>query len=216
MKRRRGFTMIELCLAIAITAMVATALTTFAFSMTQYWRETEDRQQLQVSTAQARNMIAPVFESARGLGCVTNNATPSAFFWLEDTLGGSADQKTQFGEMALLQYDNATKTIYLYQANTSLNLAGSLTASAVLSSSDMANPNFITLYRQQTWLRTRKAMLGPGREVDSDIDISRVTSCSFALITTGGLPAVQMNATVSRGQEQRTLTEVFTVRAPSL
>lgn len=216
MNRRRGFTLIELCLAMMITAMVATALTTFAFSMTGYWHETEQRQQLQVSLAQSRSMVAPIFESARGIGCVAVGASPGVFLWQEDTLGDSADQKSQFAEMALVQYDSQTQTIYYYQANKLLNLVGSLTASAELSAADIANPNFIALFKQQNWLLSRRALIGPGREMDSDIAIARVENCVFSEITSGGLPAIQMNATVSRGQERRTLTEVFTVRAPTV
>ncbi len=215
MTRRRGLTLVELCLAMIITAMVGVSVVAFTTMTGRAWRESEYTQQLDVSAQQAGGMIAAMVESSRALGAV-GASPPAVFLWLTDSFDGTADAKAQLAEMALIEYDAALKTVFLYQAD--LVKAQLLRGDAddVLYNHDISNLDFAALFKtQQGWLAPRRALMGPGRTVDDDQTITRVESATFTRLSTSGLPAVEMNVTLSRGSERRVVRSVLTVRAPT-
>ncbi len=212
--RRRGFTFVELCLAMCVTAMVAIALAAFAAAGAQSWRQSEHIQQLQVSSQQGTNLTTRIVESSRALASVIEEP-PSLLLWLTDSFDGAADAKAQFAEMALIEYDAELKSVFFYRANMDEAQGAGGDADDVLTTAAMSNPQYATLLKSENWLLPRRTLLGPGRVVAEGLDITRVESVTFTPVTTRDLPAVQMNATLSRGSETKTVEAIFTVRAPT-
>ena len=81
--RRHGFTLVELCLGMLITAMVAMSLAGFSLAVTHHWRQDQQSQQLQVAGARSGAMMASIVESARALACVSDDPA-SLFLWQKD------------------------------------------------------------------------------------------------------------------------------------
>lgn len=215
MTRQHGLTLVELCLAMLITAMVGVSVVAFTTMTGRAWRESEFTQQLDVSAQQAGGMISAIVESSRAMGAV-GASPPGVFLWLTDSFDGSPDAKAQLAEMAWIEYDANLKTIFIYQSD--LTKAQLLRGDAddVLTNADMSNLDFASLFKtQRAWLAPRRALIGPGRSVDDDQTVTRVESATFSRLSTGGLPGVQMNVTLSRGTERRVVRSVLILRAPT-
>jgi hypothetical protein len=213
--RAKGFTLVEVCLAMIVTAMIGSALAAFSLAVATQWRQSEQQQYLQVSCHQANGVVGPIVESSRAVGGVVTKYKPGVFLWQSDTYSGAADNKAQFCEMSLIEYDADLKTLFYYQGTPSTVTLAQTLAYSVLTSLQMEDPEIVELFKLQTaWQKPRRTLLGPGRVVDASLDITRVESAEFTAIHTGDLPAVKMNLTISRGKERVTLTDVYTLRAP--
>ena len=211
--RRSGFTVIELCIGMLITAMVAAATATFTMAVVTQWRDGDHAQILDVSLQQARAVIGPIVQSSRQVAEVIASPTPSVFLWQYDSLGG-ADQKPQLAEMSLIEYDAATQTIYYYQADSTQDLADNVTATQTLTAADLQNPSTVNVFKSQSWLKPPRALLGPGRVVDSSVETSRVTAAIFQSIVSNGVPQLQWTATITRGNTTADVSDTLTLRAP--
>ncbi len=215
MNRRAGFTFVELCIAMAIVSMMAMAIAAFASVTTKTWRETENIQQLQVSVQMASGLLVSTVESSRALASV-NSDPASVFFWMTDSWNGNADAQAQFAEMGLIEYDATLQTIFLYRANTAAPQAPGSDAATILPTAAMNSSDYPAYFKTRSaWLAPRRALIGPGRVVDDATVITRVESVEFTPISGGDLPAVEMNATLSRGDHRKNIRCVMIVRAPT-
>ncbi len=213
-RRRGGFTFVELCIAMGVMAMIAVALATFATASAQHWKQSEHNQLLQISAQQGGHLTTSIVESSRALASVISDP-PSLFLWLTDSYDGVADAKAQFAEMAVIEYDPQLKTVFLYRADMQLAQTAGGDADDVLTTAEMSKPTYVNLFKTERWLLPRRALIGPGRQVSDALNVTRVESVEFTPITARDLPAVEMNATLSRGAETKALRAVFTVRAPT-
>ncbi|MBC7785601.1 MAG: hypothetical protein H7144_17350 [Burkholderiales bacterium] len=213
--RGRGFTFIEMCMGMIITAMVGLAVSGFSLTVANYWRHAGQQQALQVSGAQSGGVIGPIIESARALGGVLHRDAEAILLWQTDSFGGSADGVVQFAEVSLIEYQPAIKSLVYYQADLSQNLAANATAGLVLTSADLANPDVAIAFKKQTWLKSRRTLLGPGRAVDSGVDATRVTAATFTAISGNAKAGVKIGATITRGDAGQSIQAVNIVRAAS-
>ncbi|MGN6728145.1 MAG: hypothetical protein ACTHLZ_19675 [Tepidisphaeraceae bacterium] len=211
---RRAFTLVELCLGMLVTAVLAFAAATFTTAVVSQWSDGNRSQMLDVSLFQARAVVGPIVESARQVAAVYNTPTPAVFLWQNDTLNGP-DQKRQFAELALLEYDATTQTIYYYQADASNDLVNNATAMQTVSDADLADPNLMAVFKSQTWLKPKRALLGPGRVIGSSTEVARVTQAVFQPVTSNTLPQLEWSATVARGDATVSFDDTLTLRAPT-
>jgi hypothetical protein len=211
----RGFTFVEMTLAIAITAMTGLAIFAFASVTTRTWAATEHVHQLEVTSLQAGALTTNLVERSRALGFVANSP-PRVFLWLTDSYGGAADGQAQFAEMGLIEYDASLKSLMLYRAD--LSAAGAMGGGAdgVISTTEMTHVTYAELFKSMDWLEPPRTILGPGREVEETREMTRVNAATFTPVTSAGLPAFEMNVTLSRGRETVEREYVFVLRAPTL
>src|SRR5580704_10727781 len=116
---RRGFTLVELMLGLAITALVMAALAAFVGAVGQGWEGSDGTQDAALEARQAYVRVQNQLSSALYVGQVMagsldgSAATPGGvFYWAQDTNG---DAGPQTGEMALIQHDPTTQTLWLYE-----------------------------------------------------------------------------------------------------
>jgi hypothetical protein len=211
---RTGFTFVEMCIAMSLTAMTGLAIFAFASVTTRTWSATEHTHQLDVTSLQAGALMTNMVERSRALAHVSGTP-PRVFLWLTDAFDGSADGQAQFAEMALIEYDASSKSVYLYTADLDAARSAGDEADDVVSVGEMTNTGYATLFKSMEWLAPRRTLLGPGREVDNELEITRVESATFSPIVNGSLPAFEMNATLSRGTERKLVERVFVLRAPT-
>jgi hypothetical protein len=198
------------------TAMVAGGIAAITGAAAQQWSDGRERQLLDMTVQQHRHAMGPIIRSARGLGGVVTQYKPAVFFWQADTWGGAADGNPQFAEMALIEYDASTQSLLYYQADPSKLNASSTYASTVLTTSQMADANMAQYFKEMSWIKPARSLLGPGRALDADIVALRVSAATFAISNSANLQSLTVNLTVDRGSYTKTLNNVYGVRAPAV
>jgi hypothetical protein len=207
--------MIELCLGMLMTAMIAGGVAAIADVTARQWNDNRQRQLLGVTVQQHRHSVGSIVRAARSLGGVVTKYKTGVFFWQADTYGGTPDGVAQYAEMALIEYDPATKSILYYQADAASLSAASAYASSTVTGSYMADPDVANYFKQMTWVKSARSLLGPGRTIDDDMETARVTSAAFVVTKASNLQTLQLNVTVERGTLTQTFTDVYGVRAPA-
>lgn len=214
-QRQRAFTLVELCIGMMVMGFVAVVLATFASAMSHQWRYSEGQQHLDVTARQGLRLLRPVVQSSRAIGHIYTTPTAAVFLWQNDKL--DRPNIAQFGEMALIEYDDLSKTIYLYEPDPEFDLELNAMAVEAVTNADMANPTVVELFKAQPWLKPRRAILGPG---ESAAALSRVTSCTFSQPqdsgTGGVLPMVALDATLERNGQTLRIRDRIAVRLPML
>jgi prepilin-type N-terminal cleavage/methylation domain-containing protein len=111
---RRGFTFVELCLALVVSAIMLSALATFTLAVGNYWRQSTGTQTAALTANQAIMRIQKRLYDAHRLGyCRAGSAgSPAAVvYWAADTNG---DGYMQFTELRVLAHNPTDKTVDLY------------------------------------------------------------------------------------------------------
>lgn len=119
--RCRGFTFVELCLALAICGLVMGALAAFSLAMASAWHQAERTQALTLRGNQAVARIDDLVQHARLIGAVrtgnldnpTNTTAAGVVLWKVDT---NSDGLIQGAEVELILHDPTSRTLKLYPA----------------------------------------------------------------------------------------------------
>ena len=117
---RRGFTLVELCMGLVVTMLVAGALSAFAYATGEGWAHSESSQSLFVAGNQVTARIQKIISLSRQVGLVRlgsadGSATGAAIMlWKADT---NNDSKISFSEVALIQHNTSTGELWYYEAN---------------------------------------------------------------------------------------------------
>jgi type II secretory pathway pseudopilin PulG len=209
--RRRGFTLVELSLGIAFTAMIGAAVATFLLAVSAQWKSAETQQHFDVTIQQGSQSIGSIIQSARRVGGTFNDEKPSIFIWESDRL--KADGIAQFGEMAVIEFDPQLESIFYYRANAASNLLVDLLAGLNVAVPQMLEEALVQLFTQQAWLEPRRVLLGPGRQVAADVMMTRVTDATFTKVA--GRDGVQVEITLTRGEDLVLLRDYYSVRNPA-
>lgn len=117
-RARRGMTLVELSIGLAITAMIGAAVTSFTFATANAWRSSSSGQTAENAGHVTAVRVQDVLRSARLFGAWRAgdvhdaSAVPSAavLIWAGDRNG---DGLIQQSEIALLEYDPAESRLYL-------------------------------------------------------------------------------------------------------
>jgi Tfp pilus assembly protein PilV len=209
-----GFTLAETLIGLAVTAIVLTALATFTLAIAQNWTVDDGTQQLQAQSDQIYQRVRFNLASAKYIAQVQTGsldgsaATPgSVYYWAVDDWRGVSDEAPQVGEMALIQHDPTTGTLWLYQPIAYAKMTGAqqTAASTTLTYANLTDP---------TWPATFKAL----NYVTATALGTSVTGAVFALNwmnSTTQRPVVECTLVLNRGtQSQSTQYGSTTLRAP--
>lgn len=132
---RRGLTLPELIIGSTMLAMIGTALTSFTLAMSAGWANSDKQFKVENASKRTGDQLDATLS---GMLYVAQNKTPTnqspssyVFYWNKDGASVAADQKAQLGEMALLEFDPATKSVRLFTPKTSgLNATQTATLNA--------------------------------------------------------------------------------------
>lgn len=130
---RRGFTFVELLVGMIVTAVVLSAMAAFTYGVAEGWSQGESAQTVFLAGSMAADRFNHAIRSAklidpnRLVNGSSDNTTPAAtcMYWRDDGtvllndgtskfIAGNSDGKIQFSEMAMIQFDQATKTVWEY------------------------------------------------------------------------------------------------------
>lgn len=111
----RGFTLIEILLALAITAMVATVVAALLFSAAN---GTASRDAVQGNSSLVDVVCTRINSAVRPAGRILAQADGLLVFWTSDSDGNN---KPNLSELRRLELDPATGNLVLYAAPTTIN-----------------------------------------------------------------------------------------------
>lgn len=122
MRRRSGFTLIELCVGMAVTAIVASAVATFSLAVSQNWQVEQHNQRLAIGAQVIAGRIRSTIQSAKLVGgCEAGSLSVTTdpagiMLWTSDSNG---DGLIQGSETAMLYYDPTSQQLRLYSGGPS-------------------------------------------------------------------------------------------------
>lgn len=105
MLRRPGFTLTEMLIAAAVTALVATAATTMTVAVSNASSQTKDFRQIRTAGNFALANVSRTVCESRGIGEVTSN---SIGLWLRDA---NNDDQVNLYECGIIRYDTTAKQL---------------------------------------------------------------------------------------------------------
>ena len=116
----RGFTVMELCFGLIITALVMAAVASFVMAVSQSWRHSDQVETSSMRAWQATVRLGRTVQDARLIGAFhagdlfSAPAQPAAvLLWATDANG---DGKIQGAECAMIEHDPGQQTLRLYPA----------------------------------------------------------------------------------------------------
>jgi prepilin-type N-terminal cleavage/methylation domain-containing protein len=212
---RRGFTLIELLIGLAVTAMVLSALAAFTLSAAQGWTANDGTQGVQGQSGQVYDRVRFQLASAKYIaqvqaGSLTNPAARpgSVFYWASDNWNGISDEAPEVGEMALIQHDPTTGTLWLYQpiAASAMTPAQLSAAGTTLTYAEITDPGWVTEFEGLNYV-TRTAL---------GLDVTGATFAVENMNSTTQRPVVEITLVVDRSpQAPATQYDTVTLQAPS-
>jgi Tfp pilus assembly protein PilV len=111
--RRRGFTLIELCLGLLVVAMIMSALAAFALAVSNCWKYSDASEASAISGNQAVIRLQRRLHDAKRVGYCRNAPQAALVYWAADADG---DGKMQFSELAMIRFNDSEHTLQLRQA----------------------------------------------------------------------------------------------------
>jgi prepilin-type N-terminal cleavage/methylation domain-containing protein len=220
-RARRGFTLVELVLGMAITTLVMSAVAAVMVSVAEGWDQGRYVQSVSISELQLQVRLGRIFQGAAYVaqcqsGVLGGVGTPATiFFWMNDNWGSTPDGIPEWGEMAVIAYDPATQSLYLYSAMPTALMSGAqlTAASQAVNWSQATVPSAISGFESATWVQ-KTTLAGPGTNtVTSDTTV--VSGARVAvdwLNSTSQKPTVEFQVTESRGTESATMYGSFVLR----
>jgi len=179
--RRAGILMVELLMGLVVIAMVMLGAAAIMEAAATGWNDQDVTRSTQVQANQTYLRVQHALQGAKYIGYVTPSSSQagSIFFWQNDNLGGVEAGDPYAGEMALIQLDSSTGTLWLYQVPTSqLTTSG---AQQPLTLSDINESSEAAWFMQQAFVE-KQALGGPGNLTN---DGTRLTISSFAAYVSG-------------------------------
>jgi hypothetical protein len=118
--RGRGFTVVELCFGLVVTALIMGAVASFLLAASQSWRYSDQVATSSMHAWQATVRLVRTMQDARLIGAVMpgdlNVSTPNpaaVIVWMKDT---NQDGAIQGAECAMIEHDDVQQVLRLYPA----------------------------------------------------------------------------------------------------
>ena len=217
--RARGFLLAELLIGLIIIALVMFGAAAILDSVAQGWSDQDVTRSTQLQANQTYHRVQNALQGAKYVGYVTPSSSQSGsiFFWQNDNLGGVEAGDPYVGEMALIQYDATTQTLWLYQVPSS-QLSNSQ-AQQPLTLSDINASTEASWFAQQQSLVVKQALGGPG-ETPNDgthLAVSSFQVYVSSLSSISQLPVIEYSIGFTRPSDGTNLTlyNSTTIRGPA-
>jgi type II secretory pathway component PulJ len=215
----RGFLLVELLIGMIIIALVMFGAASIMEAAAQGWNDQDVTRSTQLQANQTYVRVQNALQGAKYVGYVTpsSSQTGEIFFWQNDNLGGVEAGDPFVGEMALIQYDPTTASLWLYYVPSSQ--LTNAQAQQPLTLADINLSAEATWFAQQTSFVQKQSLGGPGSLAN---DGTRLTVSSFqvyvsSLSSTTQLPVIEYSIGFTRPSDGTTLTlyNSTTLRCPT-
>ena len=179
---RRALTLAELIVALAMFGVIAMAVSSFALAVAAGWRNGDDAFRLANLANRSGNRVQDVIGKmryvAQAMPATTAGTRSHLFYWAGDAT--VADGKAQLGEMALLEYDPATRAIWLYEPIATAKMtAGQLATASGSDWGDPASASIVAFFKSLDLVGPRTIVIG------GQNGASAVTAASFTFAAAG-------------------------------
>jgi type II secretory pathway pseudopilin PulG len=217
---KRGFLLVELLIGMVIVALVMFGAAAIMEAAAQGWNDQDVTRSTQLQANQTYIRVQNALQGAKFIGYVTpsSSQTGSIFFWQNDNLGGVEAGDPYAGEMALIQYDPTTTTLWLYQVPAS-QLANALAQQPLpLTLTDVGQSAEATWFTQQSFVE-KQALGGPGSLTNDGtrLEVSSFQVYVSSLSSTSQLPLIEYSIGFTRPSDGTNLTlyNSTTLRGPT-
>jgi len=216
-RARRGFLLAELLIGLVIIAMVMFGAAAILNAVALGWNDQDVTRSTQVQANQTYIRVQNALQGAKyvGYASASSSQSGSIFFWQNDNLGGVEAGDPYIGEMALIQYDPATTTLWLYTVPSSqLSNAAVQAAWTLTEINSSANASW---FAAQSFVE-KQALGGPGN-LTNDGTRLQVSSFQVYVSSLGSdtqLPLIEYSIGFARSDGTKlTLYNSTTIRGPA-
>jgi type II secretory pathway component PulJ len=157
--RTRGFTAMELMLGMIITSLVMVAITGLTTAVGRGWTHCNSAQATSNAMVQSHVRLLRILKAARQIGTTrqgsltsTAGSPAAVMLWKGDA---NRDDKTQFSELAMIEYSSSDKTLLLYEVEYPSNWTSSQKTTAdtpALDDDDIYDPNVIDTFKGMNYV----------------------------------------------------------------
>lgn len=120
--RKHALTLPELIIGTAMLAIIGAALASFTTAMAAGWTNSDSQFKIENATKRTSDALESTLAGMRYVAQskASTSSSPGSyvFYWSKDGVSASADRKAQLGEMALMEYVPADKTVWVYKPKT--------------------------------------------------------------------------------------------------
>jgi hypothetical protein len=183
------------------------------------WNDQDVTRSTQMQANQTYVRVQNALEGAKYIG-YTSSSPGTILFWQNDNFGGVEACDPCVGEMALLQYDSTTETLWLYKCLAKSDMSPSQQAAAAqswtLSQIDQASS--VTQFTQNYTFVEKQALGGPGDEPNDGtrMQVQGFTVNVNSLASTTQLPVVEYSITFRQTDGTNlTLYNTTTIKGPT-
>lgn len=201
---RRGFTLPELILGLLITSLIASALASLAYAVSQQWQSADGSQSIGLISRQAMLRLESTLRSAKYVGYVAADASKTqngktamtgagVIFWAGDA---NADGQMQLSEIAMIEHDGFNSSLVIWTAPNP-NPNGVCFATDIDSAADVTNFKKVA---------------------SSKVMIPDVTGAVFTVQNSGSAsqkPAIEYTLTFTKSGQQTVRYGMVTLRSPT-
>jgi hypothetical protein len=197
-RSRRGLTFVELTIGMAISAVIMLALASFVSAVGRGWKNSEEqfkaRSVSHQSVAQLRDVLSNMLCVVQTKVGDTAGSNAYLFCWYKDSWGGAADLKAQWGEMALIEYEPSTKTVWIYLPKDVSAMTAQQKGYAELDDwGDYSSDSIVSLFRASAINLPRRPLVGGA----TDNGGASVSSAQFGYFAaTNGKPVASYQLTL--------------------
>jgi hypothetical protein len=222
----RGFLLVELLVGLVIVALVMLGAAAIMDAVAEGWTDQDVTRSTQVQANQTYQRVQNALEGAKyvgywNAGSVTgSSAQPGCiFFWQTDNFGGVEAGDPYAGEMAMIEYDSTTSTLWLYQCPAPAQMTGpeKTAAQVPLTYAQIGLSSTATWFAGQSFVQ-KQALGGPGTQANnsSRLDVQGFQVSVSSLGSTSQLPVIEFAIGFTRADGTTlTLYNTTTIRGPT-
>jgi hypothetical protein len=223
----RGFLLVELLMGLVIVALVMLGSAAIMGAVAEGWNDQDVTRSSRLQANQTYIRVQNAMQGAKyvgysNTGSVDGSSTPgSIFFWQNDNFGGVEASDPCIGEMALIQFESATNTLWLYQClpKSQMTNAQKTQAAQQWTLSQINQSATATQFTQLYSFVQKQALGGPGSQPN---DGTRLAVQGFlvsvhSLSSTSQLPVIEYAIGFARTSDDENLTlyNSTTIRGPT-
>jgi prepilin-type N-terminal cleavage/methylation domain-containing protein len=214
---RRGMTLPELLIGVSISGLVVASMSSFLMAVSQGWQEAERRAAAERTSRRSGLTFQDALGNALGVVSVHNGGSsgPShMLYWKYDGLTGVPDGKVQAGELGLIEFTPATKTVWVYEPPAYEVMTTGQRAMATQSTwADLRVPEAAQTFKD-LGLATPQPLVGTGSADSTGTIVNAARFASF--IPAGGRPVAAYEMQLEQGGTLDTSAGSVRIRSPQV
>ena len=214
-----GFLLVELLVGLVIVALVMLGAAAIMQASASGWNDQDITRSTQMQANQTYLRVQRALEGAKYIG-YSSSSPSSVFFWQNDNFGGVENCDPFVGEMALLQFDSTTNTLWLYTclSPSQMNASQQTAAKQTWTLADIDSASTVTQFTTNYNFVQKQALGGPGDEPNDGtrMQVEGFNVSVNSLGSTTQLPVVEYSISFLQNDGTTlTLYNTTTIKGPT-